>query len=202
MSAPDARRPRALAIIVLLATAAACGPTGVYRTADPVARGRWQVSAAAGGGVLRDTEQDTRVPTGHIELEGRRGMTENLDVGLKLYTIGLEANATWRVAPRRWSFALAPSFGGARTREAGIITDAIHLQAGNAFIASRPISARWTFAAGPLVGWGLYWPAGGGSAQGVWAGGFALFDAHVTARFHLVPELAAFDVFAGEVPVH
>ena len=57
-------------------------------------------------------------------------------------------------------------------------------------------------AAGPLVGWGLYWPAGGGSAQGVWAGGFALFDFHATARFHIVPELALFDVVWGEVPVH
>jgi hypothetical protein len=202
MSGPDRRGRRVAAALLLLAAAAGCGPTGVYRTADPVARGRWRIAAAAGGGVLRDSEQDTRIPTGHLEIEARRGLTDDLDAGLKLYTLGLEANATWRVARRRWSFALAPSFGGARTREAGVLTDAVHLQAGNAVIASRPVSARWTFAGGPLLGWGLYLPAGGGLAQGVWAGGFALFDLRATTRFHIVPELAVFDVVWGEVPVH
>jgi len=200
-SGRDARATRAAVTALLAAVVAGCGPTGVYRTADPVARGRWQIGAAAGGGVLRDTEQDTRIPTGHIELEARRGMTDALDLGLKLYTFGLEANATWRLYHQRWSLALAPSVGGARTRENGLITDALHLQAGNAFIASRPISRRWTFAAGPLVGWGLFLPAGGGSAQGIWGGGFALFDFHTSGRFHLAPELALFDVLWGEVPV-
>src|SRR5262245_35777021 len=107
-------RLAARAALIASSLLAACGPTGVYRTADPVPRGRWQIGAAVGAGTLRDTEQDTHVPTGHVELEARRGMTDDLDLGLKLYTVGLEANATWRLARRRWSFALAPSFGGAR----------------------------------------------------------------------------------------
>jgi hypothetical protein len=204
MSARDPRAPRApraLSALCVLSALSACGPTGLYRTADPVPRGRWQLGAALGTGFLRDTEQQTRFPTGHVELEGRRGMAASLDLGLKLYTVGAEANATWRLLHQRWSLALAPAFGGARTRENGVITDATHLHGGSAFIASRPVSRRWTFAAGPLAGWGLYWPAGGGSAQGVWAGGFALFDFRTSGGFHLIPELSLFDVVWGEVPV-
>jgi hypothetical protein len=192
-------RSRGLLLVLL---AAACGPTGIYRTADPVPRGRWKLGAALGTGSLRDTEQQTRIPTAHVEVEARRGMTDALDLGLKLYTIGAEANATWRFHHARWSLALAPSLGGAHTRESGVVTDALHAHVGAALVASRPVSARWTFATGPLLGWGLYLPAGGGSAHGVWGGGFALFDFHWTARFHLVPELMLFDVPVGQVPVH
>src|SRR5262245_22287657 len=82
-------------VLLLAVFAAGCGPTGIYRTADPVPRGHWKVGAAVGTGFLRDTEQDTRFPTAHVELEGRRGMTDALDLGFKLFTIGVEANATW-----------------------------------------------------------------------------------------------------------
>jgi len=197
------RRTIARACLLGALLLAACPSTTVYRTADPVPPGRWQLAAATGIGGMRDTEQESRIPTGHLELAARRGIRPDLDLGLKLYTIGVEASATWRF--RRsptWSWALAPSLGGARTRESGVITDAIHLFAGGAVIASRKLSRRWHLGLGPLAGWGLYWPETGGHATGAWLGGFINADARISASWHLVPEIGAYRVITGEVPVH
>jgi hypothetical protein len=40
------------------------------------------------------------------------------------------------------------------------------------------------------------------AARRGWAGAFALFDFHWTARFHLVPEVMLLEVPVGQVPVH
>ena len=178
-----------------------CPSTTTYRTADPVAPGKWQVAAATGLGGMRDDEQDTRIPTGHLELGVRRGIVSDLDVGFELHTIGAEINATWRFARGEWSWALAPALAGVHTRESAVLTDAIHLFANGVVIASRRLSPRWHLALGPLAGWGLYWPETGGSAHGAWLGGFVNADLAIGKRWHLRPELGMYRVFAGEVPV-
>jgi hypothetical protein len=101
------------------------------------------------------------------------------------------------VARGRWSWALAPSLGAARIGDWG----ATYVFARAALIASRPLSARWTFGAGPLLGWCLFWPEAGGHAQGLWLGAFVHLDARLGRRWHLTPELGLYGVPAGEVPV-
>jgi hypothetical protein len=192
---------RTLARSVALALlCAACPSPAVYRTADPVPPGRWQLTGGAALGGMRDVDQDTRMPTGYVELGVRRGVARDLDFGLKLYTLGIDLDATWRLARGAWSLALAPSFGGARVRYGGG-SDSIYLFARTALIASRPVSRCWTFGAGPLLGWGLFWPQTGGHAQGLWAGGFAHLDARLGRGWHLTPEIGLYWVAAGEVPV-
>lgn len=190
-------------LIALLAVAVCgCPSTSVYRTADPVDPGRWQVSGAAALGGLADTEQDTRLPTGQIELGARRGITEDLDLGAKLYTVGVEASATWRFyRGRTWSWAAIPSISGARTQRTGVTVDAIHLFANAGAVASRPLSRRWTLGLGGFAGGGVYWPETGGSARGGWLGGFAHADVMLDERWHLTPELGGYRVVAGQVPV-
>ena len=184
-----------------LGALAGCPSTSVYRTADPVKQGAWQVGVSADLGAFSDVEQQTRSPAGSVELTVRRGLTDNVDLGVKLYTFGLEANATWRVRKRRWSWALAPYVAGLRTANTLGSTRALHLFTGSAVIASRPLSTRWTFATGPFVGYGLYQPETGGVAHGVWLGGFAHFDRAVGKRSHITPELGLYRVVVGEVPV-
>lgn len=181
---------------------AGCPSTSVYRTADPVDPGDWQISGAVGVGALNDTEQETRIPTANLEIGARRGVTNNLDLGAKLYTVGLEASATWRIyRGQRWSIAALPSISGARTNRNALSSEAIHLFANGGAVASRPLSSRWTFGAGGFAGWGLFWPETGGSAQGGWLGAFAHGDFRFAGRWHLTPELGAYRVVAGEVPV-
>lgn len=193
----------ALATLATLALGAlaGCPSTSVYRTADPVPKGAWQVGLGADLGALSDTEQQTRAPTGSLELSVRRGLADNVDIGAKLYTFGLEMNATVRLRKRRWSWALAPYVAGLRTDESASSVRALHVFAGSAAIVSRPLSARWTFATGPFVGYGLYRPETGGSAHGLWLGGFLHFDRAVGKRSHITPEIGVYRVVAGEVPV-
>jgi len=186
----------------MLLACVGCPSTTVYRTADPVEPGRWQLGAAVGVGALRDTEQETRIPTGHIELSARRGVAENLDLGLKLYTFGAELNGTFRVhRTKTWSFAVLPSFSGLRTNENAITVNAIHLFGQLGGVASRPLSERWNLGLGGFSGWGLYLPVTGGSAQGAWLGAFATADFKMSRRWHLTPELGFYRVVAGEVPI-
>ncbi len=178
-----------------------CSSTTLYRGADPVDAGKWQVGAAIGAGVLNDTEQDTRLPTADIELHVRRGVAQDLDLGLKLYTVGVEANATWRVWAGNWSWALAPAVSGVRTPNTALLVDAVHVFSQTAAIATRALSPRWRLSLGPLVGGGLYWPETGGFALGAWLGGFVNAAVRVWQRWHIVPEIGLIRVFAGEVPV-
>ncbi len=159
------------------------------------------MGGSAGVGSMSDREQNTRFPTGELELSARRGVRQDLDVGAKLYVAGVEANATWRVAHGTWSWALAPSLGGIRTQDSGATVDAINLFAGLTGIATRHLTPRWTVSVGPTAGWGLYWPVTGGSAQGAWLGGFVQGEARLGARWRITPEIGAYRVFAGQVPV-
>jgi hypothetical protein len=183
-----------------LAVLAGCPATGVYRSADPVAPGEWRVGGAASIGVYRDEPQDTRIPTGTIELVVRRGIVEDLDVGARLSTAGLDVSATWRFSHRRWSWAVAPSIGGLRASESGLSPVALHLFGQAAVIGSRPLSSRWTLGVGPTLGAGLYWPETGGHATGVWLGGFVNAGARV-GKWIFAPELGVLRVVSGDVPV-
>lgn len=188
-------------VLVFSLGATGCASTQVYRGADPVDVGHWQAGGALGVGVLRDEEQKTRVPTGHIQFDGRRGMTEDLDLGLRLYTFGLQGNATWRFYEGGWSWALAPALDGVRTRENALTVDAIQVFFHTTAIATHALSPSWDLSLGPSLGWGVYWPETGGSAQGVWLGGFANMSGRFWERWHFVPELGLLRVFVGEVPV-
>lgn len=187
--------------VLALVLLSACPSTSVYRTADPVPEGKWSVGGGIGVGVISDREQETSIPTGQLEVSARRGVSESLDLGGKLYLAGAEVSATWRVYQKRWSIALAPSFAGVYVRENSLFPESIHVFAGIAGIASRPLSKRWTLAAGPAVGWGLYLPRNGGNAQGLWLGGFVHAQASVWKHWLLGPEITTYAVVAGEVPV-
>ena len=163
------RRSALLAASTLLA---ACGSLTTYRTAEPVARGRWQVDVAADVGAFRDREQDTRVPAAHLEVAIRRGLGADTDATLKLYLPGVEVGVQRRIARGRWQWAVAAALGGERTTTGAGTTDAIHAHLRLTALATRRTSTAWAFTVGPVVTGGLFVPAGGGHATGVLLGGF------------------------------
>lgn len=179
-----------------------CPSTSVYRSADPVAPGRWSFGAATGVASMRDTERDTQFPSGHLELSARRGLAQDLDAGVKLYVAGLEANATWRLHRGRWSWAVAPYLSGLRTKNTAVTVDAIHVFAGSAVVGSRRLSSGWKLSLGPSLGYGLYWPVTGGFAQGGSLGGFINGQWSISDAWALVPEMSAYKVVVGDVPLH
>lgn len=195
-------RSEPVAAVVGATLLAGCPSTTVYRTAEPVPAGDFRGAVSLGAGVLRDRAQDMRAPTGHVEVEVRRGLSANADIGLKLFTFGVDASATLRFLRRdAWSLALAPQLTFVRTPQTSLTTDAIHLFGGSTFVATRRFSPSTALSFGPAVGLGAYFPAAGGHVAGLFLGTFVNLELALGARSWLVPELSGFQVVSGEVPV-
>lgn len=186
-------------------TIAGCGSLTSFHTAETLPCGDWQVQAALGAGSYRDEPFDTRTPAAHAELSARVGLTDDTELGAKLYTLGAELSARHRLrrpaGARGLSLAAHTSFGGVRSRGEGSLPEMILVQArlgGLATWRSGPHLA-WTLGA---IGTGsLFVPAGGGHATGTLLGGVANLDWRFAARWHLLPELSLHRSLTGEVPV-
>ena len=193
---------RILASALGLVLMTGCPSTSVYRTADPIEPGSYQVGGATSIGGISDEAQETRSATGQTELMLRYGVIENLDLGLKLFVPGVEVNATYRVhRGNLWSWALLPSLSWVRSKESSATVDAINAFASLGGVASRPLGDKWHIGFGVYSGYGLYWPETGGRGHGVWVGSFALADYQLRDRWHLTPELSMYKVVSGQVPV-
>src|SRR5262245_39358232 len=93
---------RALSVVAL----GACGTYTTYQTAEPLPAGRWHVQGALTPGVFVDRPSKVTTPTAIFEVVARRGIGHDVDLGLKLYSAGIEGNARWRFFDEQWSWAL------------------------------------------------------------------------------------------------
>jgi hypothetical protein len=197
---PD--RALVTAVVALSCASLGCPSTALFRTAEPVAAGRWQITLAGAGGVLGDRETGAGSATGFGELGLRRGLTDNADVGVKLYTFGLAANTTLRFFHRgAWSISVAPELSFARTPRNATTTNAAHLFGVVTIPVTWRASRTWALSLGPSLGGGGYFPEAGGSAGGFWTGAFASVEARLGERWWLVAEVNGYDVVAGDVPL-
>jgi hypothetical protein len=200
-------RPGALSLPLPLACLAAfclagCPSVSTLHRADPVKPGRWELGAGLDGLLLRDAPQDTRAPSGQVLLAARRGLVEDLDLGARLYTFGLDASVRWRFFHgRTWRVAAIPTLGTAKTAETQTTTEAWHLFAQLPVVFTRDLGRDWTLSCGPRLVWGLYYPEGGGHARGLMLGGFVNAGYTLSRGWELVPELSFHRTVHGEVPV-
>ena len=179
-----------------------CPPTNLYRTAEPTPKGEWQLTGGLGVGQIRDLEQQTKSPTVPIELGARRGLTDDLDIGARVFFPGLDVNATWRFLHRGpWSVAVAPQLAFVRTIATGTTINSLTMFPVLVAPATYRVSTAWAFTLGPSLGLGIYWPETGGNAKGLWLGGLLGAEWRVGRRVWLVPELTTYRVVSGEVPV-
>jgi len=193
---------RTLALSLAASCALGCPSVSMYRSAEPVPAGRWQASLLAGAGALADRETGARTPTGYGALGLQRGLTDDVDVGVRLYTVGLSALATVRFVHRgSWSVALAPELSVVRTPNTSTTTNAFHLFAAATVPVTYRASRTWAFSAGPSVGGGVYLPEAGGSSGGMWLGAFVNAEARLGERWWLVPEVSGYNVVVGDVPL-
>jgi len=195
-------RSREAALAFAAALSLGCPPTSLYRTAEPTPKGQWQLTGAVGAGRIRDTEQDTRLPTGQVELGARRGLSDDFDLGARVFLPGLDVNATWRFFHRGpWSIAVAPQLAFVRTIASATTTNSLTAFSAATVPITHRVSRGWAFTLGPSLGAGIYWPETGGNARGLWLGALLSAEWRVGERVWLVPELDAYRVVAGEVPV-
>lgn len=193
------RRTELLLLSVLLL---GCPPTNLYRTAEPTPKGEWHLTGGVGAGLLRDVEQETKLPTGTVELGARRGLTDDVDVGARVFFPGLDVNATFRFFHRGpWSIAVAPQLSFVRTFASATTTNSLTMFGAAIVPATYRVSRAWAFTAAPSIGSGIYWPETGGNARGLFLGALLGAEWRVHDRLWLVPELTGYRVVSGEVPV-
>jgi len=199
MSASAARR-FLLPCLALLLTG--CPSVSTLHRADPVKPGRWEIGGGLDGLILRDVPQDTRSPSAQALITARHGLLEDLDAGVRLYTVGLDASVRWRFfRGSHWRVAVIPTLGSSKTAESGSTTNAWHLFAQLPVVFTRDLGAGWRLSCGPRLVWGLYYPETGGTAQGTMLGAFVNTEVAVNARWSIVPELSFHRTVHGEVPV-
>lgn len=192
----------ALAAPLFAGTLLGCPPTNLYRTAEPTPPGAWQLTGGVGAAQIRDLPQQTKMPTGSVELGVRHGLTDDIDVGGRIFFPGLDVNATLRFFHRgAWSIAVAPQLAFVRTTATGATTNSFTLFPAAIVPVTRRFSRAWAFTFGPSLGSGFYWPETGGHAQGMWLGALLGVEWRVGERVWLVPELTGYRTLAGDVPV-
>ena len=190
-----------IALLLMTGALGGCPMASTLYSADPVAPGSWELAASVDGVFLRDQPQETRALGAQASAAARLGVAEDLDVGLRLYTFGVDASARWRVSRGVWRVAALPSFGVVRTQESATTTDALHFFGQLPWIWTRDMTPSIQLNTGPALQWGLYWPKTGGTAQGVMLGGFANLAFALSDGVRLVPELGLRQTVWGEVPV-
>jgi len=177
-----------------------CPPPAVYQTADTLKPGRWQVGGGIGTGSMRDDHQRVRILTGDLEFFARRGIGDNLDAGLRLYSAGLEASVKWRFKRGRWSMALMPGLAVLGTNKNPATTKAFHSFLTVPMLASRRLSSRWSISLGPKLSTGMYWPTTDYPSLGLSAGGYAMVALHL-GNWRVMPEIDLARTIAGDVPI-
>lgn len=186
---------------LLLVTVGACGSVTTYQSADVLPRGAWQGTVAVGAGAFSDKPQESKTPTATLELAARVGVGAETDVGLKLYTLGIEASVRHRISQGRWSWALLGALGGVITDETSPTGKAGLTQLRLGAVATKRRSPRFAWNLGPMTTFSLLRPAGGGTAGGALVGAFFGIDWRFGTKWHLVPEVSLHVTAAGDVPV-
>lgn len=149
-------RSAQLCALVVLVTA--CGSVTTYQSADVLPRGKWQGMIAAGVGGFDDRPQQAKTPTGTFEVAARRGLGGETDLGLKLYTLGIELSIRHRLSTGRWSWALLGSLGGVKTDETSPTGAAGLTQARLGAVATKRRSPTWAWNMGPMTTFSLLRP--------------------------------------------
>jgi hypothetical protein len=189
------------AALVTCASLAACGSVTTYQSADVLPRGKWQGMIATSAGGLTDKPQEANTPTATFEIAARVGLGADTDVGLKLYTLGIETSVRHRLSEGRWSWALLGSLGGVITNEDSPTGRAGLTQIRFGAVATKRRSPCLAWNMGPMTTFSILRPAGGGTASGALIGGFFGLDWRFGTKWHLIPEVSLHVTAAGEVPV-
>ncbi len=203
------RTPRAsssaLGPALLAAVAAAyctgCPSLGLHQGTEPVAKGKYQLGASAGGALLYDVPQEQRTPAPSVELSLRRGVADDADVQLKLYTLGVDVGAKYRVLRGDWSMAVLPMLGASRFGDTTTTTRSLYIWGHLPLLVGRRLSPSAQINFGPRMLYGYFFPASGGSAQGLSVGGFFNVEMRMSDRVRLVPEFSLLAALGGDVPV-
>ena len=190
----------ALGLSAAVLALAACPSPALYQTAEPLAPGQWQLGAAAGGTYFKDLPQQTGLPGANLEVWARRGVGKELDLGLRLFTVGAEISAKWRFIRGKRDVALMPALSALRTNESTLTTEANHGFASLPLIVSQDLTSDMSISYGPRVQAGYYQSTASSAHLSAALGGFIML-AYDLGPIVLMPEFDLSRTALGDVPV-
>ncbi|MBP9089336.1 MAG: hypothetical protein KBG15_24655 [Kofleriaceae bacterium] len=197
---------RALTHTTLLLSWVGCGTFAVQHTAEPVPRGTWRGALVGSLQTLYDDEQRAKVPGGTLAIGVGRGMGRNSELGVTLYTLGVEAYGKVRLwhgpaGAARWSLGLLAAVGGARLPANALISPGTELHSRVVGLATVRTSSCVSWSFGPSIAGYEFLPRGGGREHGLWVGGFGNLAWQLSPRWAMVPELSVHKAASGTFPV-
>jgi hypothetical protein len=192
-----------LTVLLTLVTAIGCGSFTQYQTAEALGNAKWRASAGATVGVYKDKAQQSSTPGAVVSAAVSRGIGARLDVGLQVYSYGLEATTKVQVAGSidTWSQAVALAIGGGTILQAAGQSRGLESHLRSAYLVSkrlRPSVAITGFASASQY---FFLPQSGGSETGLWLGPGVNALWAFTESMEVMSELSVHAALRGSYPV-
>jgi len=158
-SAPAVQREWRLLVLAVALAWAGCPSFSTLQTPRTVPEGELRFAALAGGAGALSDEEGPGPRSAQFELSARYGLSDSVDVGVKLYSLGIEAGVKWLMLRGPIDIAIAPAVSYASFDD----------QMGtsfNAFYAHLPLMFGWnisdrvTLSFGPKLMFGYQFRSG------------------------------------------
>jgi len=187
-------------LLLVLAVALACGGCPSFSTLQTprtVPEGELRFAALAGGAGALSDDEGPGPRSAQFELSARYGLSDNVDVGVKLYSLGIEAGVKWLMLRGPIDIAIAPAISYASFDD----------QMGtsfNAFYAHLPLMFGWnisdrvTLSFGPKLMFGYQFRSGDVVRDdlllidGILVGLYVSVPIRIGPAFWIAPEINAY----------
>jgi len=191
------RGPWLLAVVGLAAVCAGCPSFSTLQTPRTVPEGELRFGALAGGAGALSNDAGPGPSSAQFELSARYGLSERVDVGVKLYALGIEASLKWWMVRGPLDLAIAPAVSYAS------FDDRMGTQF-NAFYAHLPLLLGWnlsdrvTLSFGPKLMFGYQFRRGDVVRDdlllidGLLIGAYVSVPIRIGRAFWIAPEINAY----------
>ncbi len=196
-SASAVRGPWLLLVVGLAAVCGGCPSFSTLQTPRTVPEGELRFGALAGGAGALSDEGGAGPRSAQFELSARYGLSERVDVGVKLYALGIEASLKWWMVRGPLDLAIAPAVSYAS------FDDQMGTQF-NAFYAHLPLLLGWnvsdrvTLSFGPKLMFGYQFRSGDVVRDdlllidGLLVGAYVSVPIRIGRSFWIAPEINAY----------
>jgi hypothetical protein len=184
-------------VVGFAAVCAGCPSFSTLQTPRTVPEGELRFGALAGGAGALSDEAGPGPRSAQFELSARYGLTERVDVGVKLYALGIEASLKWWMVRGPLDLAIAPAVSYAS------FDDRMGTQF-NAFYAHLPLLLGWnisdrvTLSFGPKLMFGYQFRRGDVVRDdlllidGLLMGAYVSVPIRIGRAFWIAPEINAY----------
>jgi hypothetical protein len=202
-------RSQAALALSALATVTACGTFTHYQNAESLGNANWRASASASVGSYKDRQQQSAIPGAVVSAAVARGVGSRLDLGLLVYSYGMEATTKYQVAGPTalaaqrgdWSHSLALAVGGATTPLAAGQSRGIETHVRATYLVTRRLHHCVTTTGFASTAHYFFWPSGGGRELGTWIGVGTNAGWTFTTSMEAIVELSLHRAIVGSYPV-